>query len=232
MLKKIKQFVRNYIDDKYIFRIHVQEKTWRRMFFYNAFQALSFNRIDGDYVEFGSCGGKTFALAYHESRRHKHNAKLWSFDSFQGLPASKGYKDNHPVWKEGTMSMPLQQFYNICADNKIPRAEYHVVPGFYDEVLPAMSSTDEPRNIALAYIDCDLYSSTKTVLEFLMPRLKHGMIIAFDDYFCWSASEISGERRAEMEFFSNNTRWALLPYMHFGWHGKSYVVEDRKIVKI
>ena len=48
-----------------------------------------------------------------------------------------------------------------------------------------------PTDIALAYIDCDLYSSTMPVLEFLLPRLKNGMIIAFDDYFCWSATQLS-----------------------------------------
>ena len=78
-------------------------------------------------------------------------------------------------------------------------------------------------------IDCDLYSSTKTVLEFLMPRLKHGMIIAFDDYFCWSATQISGERKAMMELFSKDCRWEMVPYMQFGWHGNSFVIEDKKI---
>jgi hypothetical protein len=45
-----------------------------------------------------------------------------------------------------------------------------------------------------------MYSSTRTVLSFLESRLKHGMIVAFDDYFCWSSTQISGERRAFVEF--------------------------------
>jgi hypothetical protein len=39
--------------------------------------------------------------------------------------------------------------------------------------------------VALACVDCDI---------------KHGMIVAFDDYFCWSSTQISGERRAFVEF--------------------------------
>jgi O-methyltransferase len=54
--------------------------------------------------------------------------------------------------------------------------------------------------VALACVDCDMYSSTRTVLSFLESRLKHGMIVAFDDYFCWSSTQISGERRAFVEF--------------------------------
>jgi hypothetical protein len=218
------------VSRKFVFSPSWQEQKCRQEFFYNAFKALYFNGIDGDYTEFGCCGGMTFAQAYHESRRHGHQAKLWAFDSFQGLPSPKEAGDEHPIWKEGAMATPLDEFHAICASNGIRSGAYKVVPGFYDETLTRLSPEDAPNNIALAYIDCDLYSSTKTVLEFLMPRLKHGMIIAFDDYFCWSASQISGERKAMLEFFANDDRWALLPYMQFGWHGNSFVVEDKRIV--
>lgn len=208
--------------------IRVKERRGRQEFFYNAFRALSFNGIDGDYAEFGCCGGKTFALAYHEATRHKHKAKLWAFDSFEGLPAPKEEKDSHPKWVEKKLSTPLDKFHKLCASQGVPRYAYTVVPGFYDKTLPAMTD-DAPKNIALAYIDCDLYSSTKEVLQFLIPRLKHGMIIAFDDYFCWSATQISGERMAMIEFFSNNSGWELVPYMLFGWHGQSFIAEDKNL---
>lgn len=213
----------------FVYSFSVRERLCRQEFFYNAFKALSFNGINGDYVEFGCCGGMTFALAYHEAVRHAHKAKLWAFDSFQGLPAPKEAKDSHPKWVEKNMLTTLDHFHKLCASQRVPRDVYHVVPGFYDITLPAMSATDAPKNIALAYIDCDLYSSTKDVLQFIMPRLKHGMIIAFDDYFCWSATRISGERMAMLELFSENSEWELVPYMQFGWHGLSFVVEDKRL---
>ncbi|MGH2360838.1 MAG: TylF/MycF/NovP-related O-methyltransferase [bacterium] len=229
-LRRIVRWIRKQVTQNYVFRGGVRERLCRQEFFYNAFRALSFNGIDGDYAEFGSYGGMTFALAYHESRRHGHRARCWAFDSFQGLPAPKEAKDEHPVWVEGQMATSVDQFHAICTSNKIPRDAYSVVPGFYDQTLAKMSPKDAPDNIALAYIDCDLYSSTKIVLEFLMPRMKHGMIIAFDDYFCWSRSQTSGERKAMLEFFSKNDRWQLVPYMQFGWHGNSFVVEDERVV--
>ena len=211
--------------------VRVKERQGRQEFFYNAFRALSFNGIDGDYAEFGCCGGKTFAFAYHEAIRHKHEAKLWAFDSFAGLPAPKEAKDSHPKWVEKKLSTPLDKFHKLCAANGVPRDSYTVVPGFYDQTLPAMKNKDAPSNIALAYIDCDLYSSTKDVLQFLMPRLKHGMIIAFDDYYCWSSTQISGERIAMIEFFSNNSQWELVRFMRIGWHGLSYIVEDKNLTR-
>ena len=104
-----------------------------------------------------------------------------------------------------------------------------MVPGFYHDTLDRMAPTDRPVNIALAFIDCDMYSSTRSVLGFLMPRLKHGMIIAFDDYFCWTPTQPSGERRAMVEFFGDHPKWNLLPFMNFGWHGQSFVVEDKTL---
>jgi hypothetical protein len=213
----------------FLFRIWVRERLCRHEFFYNAFRALSFNGIDGDYAEFGCHRATTFAMAYHEAVRHKHKAKLWAFDSFSGLPAPKDDRDSHPKWVEKRMATSLDRFHERCALQRVPRDAYEVVPGFYDETLPAMSDTDAPDNIALAYVDCDLYSSTVDVLRFLMPRLKHGMIIAFDDYFCWSASQVSGNRRAMLEMFSENSVWELLPYMQYGWHGLSFVVESKTI---
>jgi hypothetical protein len=70
-----------------------------------------------------------------------------------------------------------------------------------------MPADGEPTDIALAYVDSDLYSSTRTVLEFLRPRLKHGMVVAFDDYFCWSATQPSGERKALEEYRAGDDRW-------------------------
>lgn len=196
---------------------------------------MAFNGIDGDYAEFGSHGCNTFALAYQESRRNnQHNAHLWAFDSFQGLPRGKDEKDEHPNWMEGGMETSLTRFLALCASRNIPDSEYTVVPGFYEDTLPALKPGDAPQNIALAYIDCDLYSSTCDVLGFLMPRLKHGMIMAFDDYFCWSATGLSGERKAMLDYFggskNDNCPWRLEPYMQYGWHGQSFVVESKEVL--
>jgi O-methyltransferase len=227
---RIRRAIWNRIGREFVFSPPWQEQHHRQQFFYSAFRALSFNGIDGDYAEFGCSGGRTFALAYHEAQRHRHAARLWAFDSFQGLPAPQAPADEHPLWRQGTMATSLVDFHAICAANGIPSERYDVIPGFYDQSLARLSSEDAPRNIALAYLDCDLYSSAKAALRFLLPRLKHGMIIAFDDYFCWSASQISGERKAMLEVLANDSRWGLLPYLQFGWHGNSFIIEDRRLL--
>jgi O-methyltransferase len=206
---------------------HYYEYSGRREFFRRAFTALSFNGIDGDYVEFGCCGGMTFGLAFKHSRKQKLFCRLWAFDSFCGLPPRSLPEDEHPAWVQGTMAIEKNEFRKICRENNIPESDYTIVAGYYEESLEKTSAAVLPTNICLAYIDCDMYSSTKTVLAFLLPRLKHGMIIAFDDYYCWSATQVSGERKACADIFRDNKEWLLVPFMQFGGGGggMSFVVE-------
>jgi hypothetical protein len=208
---------------------HYYEAKERAEFFRRAFRALQFNGISGDYAEFGCCGAATFALAHDAISKTGGGRRLWAFDSFEGLPPQGDSRDSHPKWVPGDMMISLADFHTICKANGLDRADYSVVPGFYEQTLsrPASAQSERPGNIALAYIDCDLYSSTLEVLEFLSSRLRHGMIIAVDDYFCWSEATVSGERLALLELAEARGDLIFSPYLAFGWHGMSFVVERR-----
>jgi O-methyltransferase len=199
-------------------------------FFRKALKTLEFNGIKGDYAEFGCCGGGTFGMVYKILTRNSTvpgAVHLWAFDSFEGLPESTDPADEHPVWYKGNLTMPVDAFHKICKHHGIPRTAYTTVPGFYEQSLAPDAPGPRPEKIRLAYIDCDMYSSTKTVLEYLKPRLQHGMILGFDDYYCYSANVPSGERLAVAEAFSSeNLPWRLVPYVQFGWAGMSFVVES------
>jgi hypothetical protein len=56
------------------------------------------------------------------------------------------------------------------------------------------------------------------------------MIIGLDDYFCYSSTQVSGERKALLEFFAKQQKWHLLPYMQFSWAGYSFIVEEQELV--
>lgn len=226
---RIKLFVYNLIAG-YLYHPAFRERFPRLGIFHDSFRLLSFNGIDGDYVEFGCFGCNTFGMAHKEISRRSLHCKLWAYDSFQGLPATEEEKDKHPRWFQGEMRTSENEFRKLCKIQHIPSAAYCIVPGFFQDTVARMPKNAEPRNIALAYIDSDLYSSAKIVLDFLEPRLKNGMIIAFDDYFCNSADTISGERLAFMEFTKLNRGWNFLPYKQFGWGGMSFIVEDAHLL--
>jgi O-methyltransferase len=209
-------------DDRFHF-----ERTSRNEFLRRAFQMQTFNGIAGDYTEFGSNGGGTIPVAWRECRRTGVRRHLWAFDSFAGLPPDSIGADQHPAWVEGAMATGLDEFHQILRAHRIPRSAYSVVPGFFADTIDANGNFSGalPFDISIAYIDCDLYVSTVPVLEFLKPRLKHGMLIALDDYFCYSATRMSGERRALLELMAATPDFEFIPYQPFGWHGMSFVVE-------
>jgi hypothetical protein len=198
----------------------------RSEFFDRAFAALSFNGISGDYAEFGCYGGTSMWLAWREIAANPVRRHMWAFDSFCGLPETRDPRDAHPAWIPNTMSMSVEAFQAVLARRGVPRDAYTPVEGYFEESLPRLGPDGPPCDIALAYIDCDLYSSTVSVLEFLEPRLKHGMIVAFDDYYCWTDCNVSGERAALGEFAADRPEWHFQRYLSIDWGGVAFVVED------
>jgi O-methyltransferase len=206
------------------------ELTERREFFRRAFVTLWANSITGDYAEFGCCTAQTFRLAYQESRKVNYMPRLWAFDSFHGFPPAR--TDDHPTWRPGAMAMSQEHFVALLDHQRVPPGDYTIIPGFYEESLAATVSEHYCRDICLAYIDCDMYDSSTSVFQFIKPRLKHGMIIALDDYYCFWPGGIAGERVAFLEMARDIADdYNFLPYHQFGWHGQSFVVEARRYLK-
>ncbi|MBI2710889.1 MAG: hypothetical protein HYX34_14535 [Actinobacteria bacterium] len=197
-------------------------------FYYDAFLNQNVNGISGDYVEFGSWGAHTFRAAYEAMSIAGRPRHMWAFDSFQGLPEAVDELDEHPGWLPGSDlgQGGVDKFHDACAAHGIPRDAYTAVEGYYEQSLPALGTGGEPRDIAIAYIDCNMYSSAVTCLEFLAPRLKHGMIVAYDDWFCWSPTSVSGERVATERFLAAHPEWHFERYKDVHRTGVSFVVES------
>lgn len=193
------------------------------------FQYLVYNSIRGDYAEFGCYGGRTFTLASGATRLLNHDVHLWAFDSFSGLPPTSDDRDIHAGWTAGAMAMSEADFRARCRANGVPERSFTTVPGFYSDTLAVNAIGPRPERIAFAYVDCDLYTSTRQVLEFLTSRVGNGTVIAFDDYYCYSETHPSGERLAAADVFDEHPRWRLAPYLQWGWNGMSFIVEDRTV---
>ncbi len=197
-----------------------------------AFKFVYSNRIAGDYFEFGSYTGRTFRMAYTHSRRpyvretaeFEQPIHLWAFDSFEGLPEPSEV-DRFPRWERGAMQTTLHEFHAALDAWGVARDAYTVIPGFYEDTLtPELKTRMQGVRAAVAYIDCDFYSSTATVLRFLPPFLRAGSILCFDDYYAYRGSVSHGAQRAIAEFLSEHTHLQLHPWYRFGWGGRSFIV--------
>lgn len=194
-----------------------------------SFDFLYGNMLRGDYFEFGSHSARTFRLAWRASHRHPEFAdtRFRLFDSFQGLPAPSGV-DVHPKWRAGGLAFSVADLIRSAELEEIPRERYDVVEGFYEDSLtPELAASLGDVRAGIVYVDCDLYESTKTVLEWIVPFLQSGTIICFDDWFTFDGRPDRGEQLATSEFLAAHPEFGFGEYFQFGWHGKSFIVSRR-----
>ena len=213
------------IEQQYPKGTYDYEISFREEFFNKAMRFIGFNHIQGDYLEFGCCGGDTFAFAYKYKCMNNLEMKLYAFDSFQGLPPPKDI-DLHSQWEKGAFKMNQQDFINKLKDDGITKSEYALVPGFYDESLKVNQTGKLGiKQAAIVYVDCDLYESTVPVLNYILPILQTGTIIAFDDYYCFNGDPERGGQLALREFLQRNPKLKMTDYLTIGWSGKAFITK-------
>lgn len=116
---------------------------------------------------------------------------FYGFDSFEGLP-----EDWIAELRKGEFKA-----------NKLLKMPEHVelVKGYYDVSLPSFMQREDiiGRRADFVHIDCDLYTSTKTVFEYIAPLIQEGTIIAFDEYFNYPGWQLD-EYKAFQEYVKQN----------------------------
>jgi hypothetical protein len=149
--------------------------------------ALGSVKIEGHYLEFGVFTGGTIRFI---ARRIGGRA-IHGFDSFEGLPEA---------W--GGFALGRRTF---DVKGRLPRvpANVRLHRGWFDSSLPEWL-TANPGRVAFIHIDCDLYSSTKTIFTLLAGRLAPGTIILFDEYFNYPNWE-NHEFKAFQEFVADRS---------------------------
>lgn len=113
---------------------------------------------------------------------------IYGFDSFEGLP--EDWRDGYP---KGAFSRTAP-----------PEVENNVtlVQGYFDQTLvPFLEAHSAPA--ALLHIDCDLYSSTRTIFQAFSQHLMPGSVLVFDEYFNYPDWE-HGEHLALNEYLEES----------------------------
>jgi hypothetical protein len=142
-------------------------------------------RPGGLYAEFGVYHG-------HSLRRIRAlldpAVPLYGFDSFEGLPERW---NGFPAGTFATGARP-----------DLPNTQ--LVVGRFEDTLPGFVQA-HPEHVSFLHIDCDLYSSTRTVLTALADRIVPGTVILFDEIFGFAGFE-PHEYRAFCEFIAETGR--------------------------
>lgn len=125
--------------------------------------ALSRTSGSGMALEFGVYSGTTMKMISSALA----GRDVYGFDSFEGLPEP---------WRTGFDA----GHFDVDKLPDVGSAE--LVVGWFDETLPDFLA-DHPGPVTFLHVDSDLYSSARTVLELVGPRLEPGSIVVFDEYF-------------------------------------------------
>lgn len=145
-------------------------------------QAVALSPADGLTVECGVYFGRSIELLAARTHGIVHG-----FDSFEGLPEA---------WKEGE---PAGAY---STGGRLPAVAGNVRlhRGWFEHTLPPFLAAN-PGPVRLLHVDCDIYSSTRTVLESFHDRLMPGSVLLFDDFLGYPGHE-QHEMRAFDEFMA------------------------------
>jgi hypothetical protein len=186
----------------------------------------------GAYYEFGLAVGFTFKRAHQAiveiagdlgfSSPAELGVKMIGFDSFEGLPPP-GQWDRRVGWEEGAFATGRDRFVENMDAAKVPQDAYRLVPGFYETSLTdALRAELDDEKPSIVMMDCDFYSSTTTVLEWLRPLLRDGTMFIFDDIWAYMGHPDFGELRAIREFNARG-QGLLVPHYFGGATQQVYV---------
>ena len=168
-------------------------------FLSHSFQTLGFaidqSETNGLVLEFGVRFGKSIRFIAARTDQAVHG-----FDSFEGLPEAWGASPAGTYTTSGVLP------------NAPPNVHLHA--GLFADTLPGFVSA-HPGSVRFMNVDCDIYSSAKTVLEHLGNRIVPGTVIVFDEYFCnpnWRNDEYKAFQEAVRE---NDWRYAYIAFNMF-----------------
>ena len=164
-----------------------------------AFGARQGLKVLGCFCEFGVYKGETLRFIGDIAGADR---AVHGFDSFEGLPAGWSGHD----MEKGTFDV----------GGRLPkvRSNTRLHKGLFNDTIPPFkASTTEP--IAFMHVDCDIYTSTATILSLLGDRIQPGTIIVFDEYFNYPSWR-DHEFKAFQEFIvERQIRFSYLAYAKY-----------------
>ena len=130
---------------------------------------------EGEFLEFGVASGRSINYIARLVDKECHG-----FDSFEGFPDDGII----PKPKAQTERRTGVKWFVGKQKHKVPQVEDNVIlyKGWFGNTIPEFLKKFD-KNVALIHVDCDIYSSTKTVFDNLATKIAPGTIIMFDEYF-------------------------------------------------
>lgn len=129
----------------------------------------------GHIVEYGSFRGGSAMFMAALAQRFLPGAQVYALDTFAGMPETDRTIDAHAA---GDFANTNMEEIRQAAD-KLGLDNLHLVKGLFQDTAPTLLPKVGP--IALAHIDCDIYSAVKYAYDVSKPHMVPMGYYVFDD---------------------------------------------------
>lgn len=155
-------------------------------------------------LEFGTSDGYAFTKMLYATRYMglEDRVVVHTFDSFEGMPAAVDERDLDLIagdsWVSGQFRGRYAHLLKYCTGRY---TNFRIHKGYFkDSITLEFLESLKSHPPILVWIDCDYYSSAKTVWGRLMPHLPNGCVVYFDEYDNLNfGSRFTGEARLVYE---------------------------------
>ena len=186
--------------------------------------------VQGSIVECGVYKADSLLTFFHMStifEPFSFTRKIIGFDSFKGFPMVSE-QDNSEFAKVNHLSdVDLSHIQKIVEIQEINKAlpeinRIQLIEGNVESSIPRYLVENPHLIISLLYLDFDLYEPTKIALEYFLPKVTIGGIVAFDEL---NQLKWKGETRAFDEIIGINN--VALEKMSFDGHVSYFRVQKQ-----
>ena len=151
--------------------------------------------VQGDIIELGTYKGGSAIMMARFLKKIGSKRQIYACDTFEGHPYYDHFssqKQRKGQYSDTSVSYVKDKFRRFRVEDKIT-----IIKGLFEDTL--LSKLGEKR-FSLAFVDCDLYKSTKYALDFLYQKMEDGGRIVLHDY----GSEGWGLTKAVNEWCQRN----------------------------
>jgi len=151
--------------------------------------------VKGDIIEFGTWKGGSTLMIGRLLKKIGSKKRIFACDTFEGHPYDDQFTSlplRKGLFSDTSVGYVLSKFRRFGVEDKIT-----VIKGLFENTLLNKLAGER---FSLAFIDCDLYNSTKCALDFLRMRMSNGGRVVIHDY----GDDRWGATKAINEWCQNN----------------------------
>lgn len=180
------------------------------------------SKLTGDYLEFGVSRGTSMALMTKALiKKQMDEVRCFGFDSFEGLPPESADEG----WVPGDFKSTEESTVAYLKDHSLDLSRIHLIKGWFSDTCNEHTLKKfEIKHAAIIMVDCDIYSASKTVFDFVAPLIHSSSIVICDDWGSGPNDGTPSQRTAFEQFLQATPSFQVRELSTYGPRSKVFLV--------